>query len=425
MAWEDTLLPASFRGIVFEVVSTNDEISRGVIVNEYPYVDGGSTEDMGRNARTMSMVAVFYGIDYEIQLQQFIEAIDTPGSGELVHPVFGSIKAQFQRASLPHEASQPNQTRVTLEFTEDALRRPLFDRVVPLAQVEAVNTAADTVQAAAASQFEREFAALKDKASSLRDKLQADMSGVVEKMRGYADQVLDARTWVASGIFYLNNPVAFVDDLTSGLVSRVKGVFSPINLKVSYGGADPVTGILSSYSRGGLETSWRAPLAHIQQPLLEASVSAAGQPTPQFLLTHVDVQVAIAVASCSAELFSRDLVDTVLTPADVETVANDVRAVIKLAIEEVRATYPDIVQSRPITEPLKALALSVTVAAERLLSSKPPLLSRTVHAPANLHFLAHLWYGDFNRADELLRLNAHVTNPNFVPVGAVLQAYAE
>jgi len=48
MAWRDTLLPASFRDILFDVISSRDDTERAIVQHEYPYRDGAEVEDMGR-----------------------------------------------------------------------------------------------------------------------------------------------------------------------------------------------------------------------------------------------------------------------------------------------------------------------------------------------------------------------------------------
>lgn len=469
MAWENTLLDASFRGIVFQVESTDDDIERAVVVHEYPYVDGVDVEDMGRSARPISMCAIFYGPDYEVQMEQFISAIDEAGAGELIHPVFGSRQAQFVRAHISHVADRPDYARVTLEFMEKGLRTPLFDRVLPLQQVDAVNQAADTSLSAAGDLFGLDIGAALSLPSLLRDKLSADMLNVMDNMRTLADQLIDARGWIASGLYYLNNPTAFVDDLTGGLLSRVQAIFSPMDLRLSYAGFSSFgtsasagisgsssiasstsvgtsagtsitggsTGVATGYVRGSLATVWKEPLAYLQKPLLTlpglsstptgpfATVATAdGTPVQPFLAAHVAVQQSIAIAGAAAAVFAMDLDDPIMTPDDIETIAADTRTSIAATIVLVRQTYPNIVQARPITEPLKALALTVTNAAEKLVRAKPPLIEREVDTPGNLQLLAHLWYGDYRRADELLRLNPQIANPNFIKRSTVLRAYA-
>lgn len=472
MAWENTLLPASFRGIFFEVVSTGDEIERATVAHEYPYVDGANVEDMGRLAGRISMTAVFYGDDYEIKLKQLMEALDTPGVAELIHPVFGSIQAQFIHSSIPHDAWEPDFSRVTLEFLESNLRAPLFDRVLPLQQVDAVNDAADTALEASQNRFELDIGKALNLPALLKDKLSADMLGVMGNMRNLADQLVAARGWIASGLYYLNNPLAFVDELTGGLISRVKAIFSPMNLRLSYSGgssfgsagsagtsgAGSVAGASGTagtsgfgststslvaiapagYARGSLATVWKEPLAYLKRPLLTQlpapsstptgpmiwTVAPDGVPTQPFLVAHVTVQMTVAIASAAAEVFALDLAESILAPADIETIAADTRSTISSTITLLRLTFPNIVESRPITEALKVLALRVTDAAEQLIRARPPLIERVVATPGNLQLLAHLWYGDYRRADELLRMNPQIVNPNIIRRGDTLRAYA-
>lgn len=424
MAWEKTLLPASFRGVPFEVTNTGDDIERAVAIHEYPYVDGANVEDLGRTARRVSVTAVLYGDDYEARLEQLLIVLNQPGAGELIHPVFGSLQAQFIRTSVPHEAALPDQTRINLEFLESRLGGALFDRVLPLQQVEAVNAAADQALAAAGSRFGADIARAQSLPALVRDQLSGDMLGVMDKMRGYSDQLIDARGWLASGVYYLNNPAAFVDDLSGGLVSRLQALVTPIDLRIGYGGGSNVAGVVSGYSRGGLETVWNVPKTSLQQPLLDTSDRGSAAPVQPFLATHVAVQLAIAQAGCAAAIFGKGLDNAVMTPTDIETIAGDTRTTLAAVIDQVRSTWPAIVDSRPLTEPLKALALAVTTAAEKLINARPPLLERVVDTPGNLQLLAHLWYGDYRRADELLRLNPRVRNPNAIAAGTTLRAYA-
>jgi prophage DNA circulation protein len=430
MAWENTLHPASFRGLEFEVASTEDDIERATVVHEYPYVDGGVVEDMGRCARPIRMQAVFYGEDYENRLQAFLDAIDAPGTGELIHPVFGAIQAQFIRASILHDGSAPDSARLALEFLESTLGQPLFAGVLPAQQAAAINQAADDALAAARAGMTLDIQSALNLPALVRDKLSTDMLAAIDTMRQYTGQLIEARGWVASGLYYLNNPTAFVDDVTGGLVSRVTALFSSLNLGSAYaGGSESGTG----YQRGSLASVWQAPLAHLQQPLVASDATpvqalaltadpAAVQP---FLVAHLSVQQAIAVCGAAAQVFSAAADESILTPDDIAIVTADARDAVNGAIALVRLIYPDIVRSRPLTEALKVLALSVTMAAEGLIRIKPQLVSRAVESDCNLHLLAHLWYGDYRRADELLRLNPTVRNPNLVARGIVLRAYAQ
>jgi prophage DNA circulation protein len=157
-----------------------------------------------------------------------------------------------------------------------------------------------------------------------------------------------------------------------------------------------------------------------------ASAQGSGVTATQpFLIAHVSIQQTAAVASAAAQVFALAIDNPVLTPNDIQSITNDVRTNINTTITLARATWPNIVDHRPITEPLKALALSVYNAAEQLIQAKPPFTTRTVTTPGNLNLLAFLWYGDYTRADELFRLNPQIVNPNFITAGMVLSCYAK
>ncbi|WP_299533446.1 DNA circularization N-terminal domain-containing protein [uncultured Herbaspirillum sp.] len=415
MSWEQTLLPASYKGVEFEVQDIEDDLEAAVAVNDYPYRNGGNLEDMGRLPRVILVTAIFYGDDYEERLQTFLKAIDTGGAGELVHPIFGSINAMFLRSRIRHRAERPDSCSIELDFMEDSLDRPLFDRVLPARDVEVVEEAADDALDGASDQFLIDFTTLQSLPALVKDNLSDDMLNVMDNMRAYADQILAARAWVRSAVYYINNPQAFIDDLTGGLLSRLNGIFAPMDLHLKYFGNEN-----ASNDRGSIAGVWTEPLNHLRQPLI-TSTNSQIQPA---LVTHVAVQQAVAIAGAAGKVFALAQDDQVLTPSDIETIAGDVRQVVNTTLEQVRATYPDVVASQPIVEPLKDLALAVSDAAAGLIRMKPPLLSKTVDSPANLHLLAFRWYGDYDRAGELLRLNPEIINPNFIARGAVLRAYA-
>ncbi|RRW87268.1 hypothetical protein EGJ54_25515, partial [Pandoraea apista] len=112
-----------------------------------------------------------------------------------------------------------------------------------------------------------------------------------------------------------------------------------------------------------------------------------------------------------------------LTPAEVQQIAGDTRELIQIAIEAVRAAVP-LEQSQPVVERLKDTALAVQELALKVIDVLPPIVTRTVQAPVNLTLIAHLWYGDYRRSAELLRLNPQLRNPNFIERGEVLNGFA-
>lgn len=162
MAWADTLLDASFRGVTFDCLRTQDSAQRDTASHEYPYLDGADVEDLGRKARHITMSAVFFGKDYENRLQTFIKELDKPGHGELIHPVFGSIKqAQLTDYQVGHDADNPDYCTVELTFVEATPGNPFFVQQLPAQKAEAVSQLAATSRANGIEAFAKALDGLK------------------------------------------------------------------------------------------------------------------------------------------------------------------------------------------------------------------------------------------------------------------------
>ena len=166
MAWNKNLQECSFRGVVFDVMKTDDSADRAIAEHAYPYLDGADVEDLGRGARRVSIEAFFWdGVvagdtpadsrlesGYENRLREFLKVLDAPGSGELIHPVFGSIKtAQVTRYTIRHEAENVDQCAVSVEFIESTPGNPFFTRDLAAQQSDAVGIKGDVARGKLAS----------------------------------------------------------------------------------------------------------------------------------------------------------------------------------------------------------------------------------------------------------------------------------
>ena len=60
----EKLLPASFRGVPFEVSSGSLKGGRRTVVHEYPQRDKPYVEDLGKAARQITIEAFFVGDNY-------------------------------------------------------------------------------------------------------------------------------------------------------------------------------------------------------------------------------------------------------------------------------------------------------------------------------------------------------------------------
>ncbi len=398
MAWIQTLQDASFRGTVFDIVKTDDTADRALAEQSYPYRNGADVEDMGRGARHISIEAVFYGADYEVRLQWFLGQLDLPGSGELVHPVFGSFKtAQVARYSVHHDADNVDQATVSIEFVESTPGEPFFNRTLPVQLAETISQHGSLATAAATEAH-----------GSLIDRLRAanPLSSLNALRTALMNPLLAITAQagvVLSGLDVLAYPRAWGNDI-SALVGGLLDIRA---------------------FTGNLTADWSSIQSDLNAfSIFQNTTTTASNTEASAIATTaatLRVNTAVGLANAASYVLGAEAATPTLSPVAIEAIANTARTAIEVAIEQVRACY-GIEQSRPITEPLKNQALAVQETARAIIAARPPLILRTVEVSGNFRLLAHLWYGDHARAPELYRLN-DARSP-FVQAGDRIHAYA-
>lgn len=422
MSWLLTLQDASFKGRKFEVVSTDDAVSRDVAQYERPYVDGADTEDLGRKAREFQIQAVFYGLFYEDALNTFLSILEEPGPGELVHPIWGSIpQAQLMSHRVHHDADMPDHATVDLVFVEHQDSDPFY------------STAGSTM----------------DDLMSAFDMATA-MVEAVYAFGAFAGALVGA---VVGGAFGLIAQVTGLGGLTGGIMGQLRGVFAGSSSSASDYTKSPqafgtdVRAAVEGLSDGRTyETmaDWRDMTveadAVLQIPAdLVADDSQVVSEDPDGALpatlalstqdvarveTVLQVAVAADVVETAIQILAAQRDNPTMTPAEIEEVVNGARRYIVGAIEKNRQAWGDV-EARPITEPLKSAAKKIQDLGLAVINMRPPLVTRRAAVASNFHLLAHIWYGDYSRSAELARLNPQIRNPNDIPAGEQINAYAE
>ena len=119
MAWRDNLVPASFRGVGFQVDDTETKAGgRRIALHEYPGRDDPFAEDMGEITKTFSIEGFIVGDDYLDRGERLIDACNMPGPGELVHPYRGSQNVVCTEIVETTRTREGRMARYTLTFTE-------------------------------------------------------------------------------------------------------------------------------------------------------------------------------------------------------------------------------------------------------------------------------------------------------------------
>lgn len=211
MSWETQLQDASFKGAKFDVTRTRDDARRDLAEHEYPYMDGANVEDLGRKARRFDIDAVFWGKDYETKLQALVKVLETPGAGELIHPIFGSIPAaQLEGYTIEHDAEKPDYCTVAMKLVEATPGNPFFVQQLPEQKAEAVSALTETARVDGIAAFGDALSALKGAKASvaaqlgpLREVMTGTLGAVKSQVQGLVTTSLDI----------INYPSAFANDI--------------------------------------------------------------------------------------------------------------------------------------------------------------------------------------------------------------------
>lgn len=120
----------SFRGVPFFVESHQYGSGRRIAVHEYPGLDDPFNEDMGRAARSVTLTAYLVGEDVQTQKEAVLQAMESGGTGTLVHPYMGTKNAQPSGIQITESAKEKRWVGISLSFVLDPDIKPTATLVV-------------------------------------------------------------------------------------------------------------------------------------------------------------------------------------------------------------------------------------------------------------------------------------------------------
>lgn len=451
MGWADNLQQASFRGVRFDVTATDEQISRDHAAYEYPNVDGADLKDLGRKARPFRLTAFIWGDTYEYKLQSLTAALDEPGDGELIHPVYGSIPSVIVTSyRVSHDEENVDSCTVELNFLENNTGTSLFAEPLPEMFGASLFDKLDALNARLGAFFDAVTAPLKT-VDGLIKRARTVESTLINTLLTFEDDV----KYTASQLVDLaESPVAFVSALGEVLEVHTASVAGTVPALAT---SAPVTslGLADTTAQDAAAPTtviacWGEMVADMDELVALPVAFVNGDTTPTVALpvgslvsdvadvtVIYSVAAAAELASAATAILSDDDQTDAMTPGDIEKLVNDVRTRLQSTMEQLRSRYepdrklitettaPVGIQWLVLVDDLKTIALNLQILALLVLSRRPPLTQKTVKTDSCLHLLAHLWYADHTRATELQRLNPQIRNPNQITTGMVLNAYAK
>lgn len=427
MAWVDTFLDASFRGVPFELLSTTDINKQTVVPHTLPYTNGGNLESMGFDPETFSIPAIFYGEDYERRLSNFIVALRASGFGELVHPIRGTLTVMVLDYRVSHKEDEVETAHVDIAFMEQGIITELFAVTTPEEPLEQLASAGELVLMAANDRLAAELAPVTqsttfaNKQRALRlDKLMLkslqDLRKQVQNAVSTLEKAVNAPyEWASSIANLCDNLIdlrAFDSDIIAAKWHSLRAKFKNV-LRLPNDGQSQNT---------NQQRDQQALQQHLDCTTLRNNCVAAS------ILFTADIDQTTLAPTLPSQNgnVTTEPSDSTLTPIELEEICNTLRADAQDLIASIRQFNDPITQAdMAVIAALKSAAYAAHTAGLVLLSRKPPLVTRNVETDTPLRLLAHHWYGDHHRAGELLRLNPHIHNPNFISSGEVLNAYAQ
>lgn len=96
----------------------SDTGGRRKVKYQYPYIDGQTTDDLGRRPASFELEIVIFGQNYMDCFNKLMVEFDDPVPGILVHPVRGEIVCGVDQFTLTHQSDQRKAMGIHVTFIE-------------------------------------------------------------------------------------------------------------------------------------------------------------------------------------------------------------------------------------------------------------------------------------------------------------------
>lgn len=381
---------ASFRGVPFVVEEHERSSGRRGPTHTYPQQDDAAFEDLGLAPTRFTLRAYVIGDDHHDQAKRLADALDTKGTGELIHPRYGQLTVSVPEYRQTESISERRMTRFQLTFVRSG--KVQFPAASSDTQAVVIQRRSAAEQATIGD-FARVFS-IDNQPNFVQDSgrsLVTDLLDAIDRTSGQANNLLS----LSEVDSLLGQPMS--------LGSRLLGL-------LSYRPTNP----LQRYS--GL--SWRRPVDQGLSWNNYGSQYSTITPTTSSRQQQAANQVAfVELVRRGGLLYASSMSAEVTAPTRQEG--------IRLR-DDITAAYDDTLPraSDDVYRPMIELrAATVRDISERS-ATAAELTSYRVGGPTPALVLAHRLYGDepdggASREAEILQRNPQIRHPGFVPAGNI------
>ncbi|MFJ2288118.1 DNA circularization protein [Pseudomonas iridis] len=405
--WRDQMLPASFRGISFLIPQASVPVGMKVQLHEFPQRDEPYAEQMGKQAQVHRLVCWIIGDDCFERRDNFMEAVQTPGAGELVHPWLGRMQVKAGEAELTHDFKQGGMAAFAVTFYPDI---PLKFPTAKVNTQQQVVKASDSLLDSALARYKSAMAKV-DQARLGLARLRNSLSGVYTVIQQQFSTIIGAFTNLTGFVQSLMN----APDSLSSLFSSYFSEFSVDD----YLGDDSGSSYRNSVATATQQSEAVASINTVSDSG-GVDAAAASQATANLVQDALLVQVALIISEMPVA--SQPVSTATVASVEQQAVQPIVRPEVPVAddVIELRDNLNEaIFQASLKADPEHYMVLNtlrqtivkhLTAVAEsgvRLVEITPPeTLSALV--------LAYRRFGDATRESEVVQRN-RLRHPGFVP----------
>nr|DAE96192.1 MAG TPA: DNA circulation protein [Caudoviricetes sp.] len=393
MGWKDDLQDASFRGVLFACTATNENGSKSLAIKQAPYSNKAAVEDMGNDPVKISIDAIFTGENYKIEMDALWAALVATGSGELIHPVHGVMNVNVVNYNISHIADEVDACKISIEFIQaEDKERPLF---IPVAAPATIDT------------------------NSITDTPASTLNAALDKL-----EKTDPNKFFTV-VNNIRNAVNTARQFLGTTKNTIENLLSPASWIV--GLVDDATRLATFDTNISAISKWRDLFKRIQRFEKLFQDDDIPELKQTWRATQIASTIAVTqqvVASVRKEMAENKQVS--FTPVELAVIRQQNRTQLQQAIrtERDQATTDLAFEAVNQVQVYKQVADQVHQQIQELIEVRPPITKTQVLVPCTLHFLAHMLYGDMDRADEIRRLNPDLLNPAVLQIGMELTIYA-
>ncbi|RDL19960.1 DNA circularization protein [Pseudomonas jessenii] len=405
--WRDQMLPASFRGISFLIPQASVPVGMKVQLHEFPQRDEPYAEQMGKQAQVHRLVCWIIGDDCFERRDKFMEAVQTPGAGELVHPWLGRMQVKAGEAELTHEFKQGGMAAFAVTFYPDV---PLKFPTAKVNTQQQVVKASDSLLDSALARYKSAMAKV-DQARLGLARLRNSLSGVYTVIQQQFSTIIGAFTNVTGFVQSLMNAPDSLSSLFSSYFSEFSvddylsddsGSIYRNSVATATQQAEAVASINTVSDSGGIDAA------------------AASQATANLVQDALLVQVALIISEMPVA--SQPVSTATVASVEQQAVQPIVRPEVPVAddVIDLRDNLNEaIFQASLKADPehymvLNTLRQSIVKHLTAVAESGVRLVEITPAETLSALVLAYRRFGDATRESEVVQRN-RLRHPGFVP----------